>query len=103
MVTKTNFLGAIIDSKLTWKEHIDHVAKKVKKNIGVLAKARKFLNKKTMCSLYYTFIYPYLTYCNSVWAIAANSYLTKLHILPKNMWSSTKTPYQRFLLRYAYS
>ena len=42
-VKKTKFLGVIIDNKLSWK---DHVASKVSRGIGVILKARNYLNRK---------------------------------------------------------
>ena len=60
-VYSTKFLGVYVDDSLTWKCHIDHVCKKISKGIGILTKARKYLNKRTLQQLYYTFIYPYLS------------------------------------------
>ena len=64
---KTKFLGVIIDKTLAWKDHINYISGKIARGIGVIIKARKYLNKDTLLSLYYSFIYPYLTYCNQVW------------------------------------
>ena len=66
-VQKTKFLGIIIDNKLTWKWHIDHIAGKISRGIGIIIKARQYLNKSGLMYLYYSFIYPYLTYCNHIW------------------------------------
>ena len=41
-VTKTKFLGVIIDNKLTWKEHISYICGKVAKGIGIISKVRKY-------------------------------------------------------------
>ena len=53
------YLGVIIDHKLNWCEHIAHVKNKVSKGIGILYKARQFLDKKSLHNLYYSYIYPY--------------------------------------------
>ena len=39
-VNSTNFLGLIIDNKLNWDQHINHVSKKVSKAIGILNKVK---------------------------------------------------------------
>jgi hypothetical protein len=65
----------IIDSNLTWKEHSLYTSKKLSKSIAILSLARKFLNPKTMLQLYYSFIYPYLHYCNLSWGNAPDSTL----------------------------
>ena len=36
--SETKFLGVIIDSKLTWKSHINYIKSKVAKGIGILSK-----------------------------------------------------------------
>ena len=84
-VYHTKFLGVIIDSKLNWTLHINHVAGKISKNIGIITRARKILTEKTLTGLYYTFIYPYLNYCCTVWGISPESHLSKLYVLQKRI------------------
>ena len=36
-------------------------------------------------NLYYTFLYPYFTYCNIVWGKAANVYMSRLFLLQKRI------------------
>ena len=50
-VQKTKFLGIIIDNKLTWKWHIDYIAGKISRGIGMIIKARQYLNKSGLMSL----------------------------------------------------
>ena len=66
-IYETKFLGVIIDSKLTWKAHINYIKSKVAKGIGILCKARKTLNSRSLMTLYYSFIYPYFVYCVEIW------------------------------------
>ena len=47
-VYESKFLGIVIDDKLSWKEHIINVSKKVSKGIGIVVKARKYLPKETL-------------------------------------------------------
>ena len=68
---------------MTWKQHIDYTCSKVAKNIGIITKARRTFDKETLLSLYYSFIYPYLSYCIHLWGSAYQSYLKKLEILQK--------------------
>jgi hypothetical protein len=70
LVTQTKFLGIILDNGLTWKQHIAYLSTKLSKSIGILARARKFLDKNTLKQLYHSFIYPYIMYCNVVWGNA---------------------------------
>ena len=82
-IEKSKFLGVIIDDKLTWTHHIDHVCKKVSKSIGILYKLKRYLNIKSLISMYYCFVYPYFQYCNEVWGNACATYLKRLEILQK--------------------
>ena len=81
----TKFLGVIIDSKLNWKKHISYITGKIARGIGVITKARKLLDKETLITLYYTFIYPYMCYCNHVWGNTYVTYLEKLFLMQKKI------------------
>ena len=45
------FLGVLVDENLTWIDHITLVENKLSKNLGLLHKAKNYLNKKSMVSL----------------------------------------------------
>ena len=81
----TKFLGLYIDDEFTWKYHIDQVASKISKMTGILAKARHYLSLKTLQTIYDTMVYPYLTYCNIVWASTYPSRLKSLFMLQKKI------------------
>ena len=74
----TKFLGVYIDEHLTWKYHINFVCKQIAKSIGILFRTRFYLSCKTKLMLYYTLIYPYITYCNSSWS---STYVSKQNLL----------------------
>ena len=77
-VSETKFLGIYIDENLSWKSHIQKITKKVARATGILYKVRRILDTNTLRNLYFTFVYPYLTYCVHVWGNAYKTYLTKL-------------------------
>ena len=60
--TKFNFLGVILDENFNWKPEISHVANKVAKS----SRCSFFLPKTSLRILYYSLIYPYFYYCNTV-------------------------------------
>ena len=84
-VNSTKFLGIIINNQLNWKNHLDHICTKVSKNIGIILKARRVFDKRTLLSLYYSLIYPCLTYCIQVWGSTYQTHLSKLVILQKKI------------------
>ena len=79
-VKSTKFLGIRIDEHMTWKTHISYITNKTSKLSGIVAKLRHYLDIKTLRNIYYTMIYPYLTYCNIVWG---SNYCTRLKSLHK--------------------
>ena len=46
---------------------------------------KKFFNKCTLLSLYYSLVYPYLTYCIQIWGSTYDSHLVKLIVLQKKI------------------
>jgi hypothetical protein len=57
---KTKYVGVVID--------VSHISKKIKRNVGAIAKVRHFvINLEILKSLYYALVYPYLTYCLITW------------------------------------
>ena len=77
--TVTKFLGVLIDENLSWKPHINVVNSKVSKNIGLLYKARLFLNIYNLKQLYFSFVHSYLNYANIAWASTHKSKLITLY------------------------
>ena len=83
MVHSVKFLGVIIDSRLTWSDHITYIKSKMSKSIGLLCKARKKLGKETLLTLYHSFISPYLLYGIEIWGNTHDKYLNSLYRLQK--------------------
>ena len=82
-VQNTKFLGVFIDNKLNWKKHIAYISGKVSRGMGVILKARRVLNGNSLKTLYFSFIYPFFTYCNHVWGSTYKSNLRPLITLQK--------------------
>jgi hypothetical protein len=83
IVNTTKFLGVILDNNLNWKQHITHISKKIAKSIGIISIAKKTLNQKTLLQLYFSFLYPYLTYCVLIWGNSPNTTLWPVYRLQK--------------------
>ena len=54
------YLGAMIDNHLSWKHHINYVALKMSRNIGIVSKLRHFVPPKTLYGIYNSLIFPFL-------------------------------------------
>ena len=75
IVDSTKFLGVMLDCNLSWKQHISYISNKIAKSVGIISIARKTLSQKTLIQLYFSFIYPYLTYCLIIWGNSSSSTL----------------------------
>ena len=75
---QVKYLGLIFDSNLNWKPYLHELSKKVSRGIGVLSKVRCYVNRNILHQLYYSIIYPFLTYSLSIWG---NTYLSTLEPL----------------------
>ena len=82
-IDRTKFLGVILDDRLSWVHHIDYIAKKVSKSIGILYRLRRYLDTDTLINMYYAFVYPYFHYCNEIWGNAYATHLKRLKVLQK--------------------
>ena len=82
-VNSIKFLGVILDDVLSWAGQINNIKSKISKGIGIIAKARKYLNRNTLITLYYSFIFPHLIYCIDSWGCAHDVYLNSIFKLQK--------------------
>ena len=59
----------LLDEHLSRKEHIRYIENKIAKNIGLLYRAKTFLGKHSLLTLYYySYILTYLNYAYLSWA-----------------------------------
>ena len=79
------YLSIYIDCNLNWKTQIHHVAKNIRKSVGVLFKIRRNVNTEILINLYYTLIYPYLTYGLILWGNTYDSNLNPIIVLHKRI------------------
>jgi len=67
-VNQIKDLGVIIDDKLSFSPHLYHVQTSAMRSVNFIKRfARNFKDKDTFRSLYFSFVYPRLTYCVVVW------------------------------------
>ena len=77
------YLGVLIDETLSWKYHIIHLASKISKTIGVIARLRYFVPLATLHHIYISLIQPYLLYGIVAWGQAAKTHRNKILLLQK--------------------
>ena len=78
------FLGVLIDKNLTWKYHVDYIASKISRVVGIISRLRHSVPLNTLIQIYCSLIFPPYTYYGiAVWGQAAQVYLKKVFILQK--------------------
>ena len=88
-VDKCKFLGVIINSNLTWNDHIiTNVITQVSKSCGSLYSISSIVPAKVLRQVYISLVQPYLMYCIPLWgAVFHHPLLQKLFVLQKKMYS----------------
>ena len=73
----------MIDQNLNFKYHINHIASKISKSVGILFKLKYFLPSEVLKLIYLSFIHPYLIYGIEAWFAASRNLTDRIFILQK--------------------
>ena len=84
-VSTVKYLGVTFDSNLTWKNHVNKLCLKLSKTVGIFSKLRCYVNVDILIMLYYSLIYPFLTYGIQVWGLTYPTYLKPVTTLQKRV------------------
>ena len=68
-VESFNFLGIMLDENLTWKSHIEMVAKKISKVTGKLYRLKNIFPENVLFVLYNSLIVSYINYGLLLWGV----------------------------------
>ena len=77
----TKYLGILIDHDLKWHNHVSSIARKLANAARILCTIRHYVNKPTLRSLYFSFVYPHLKYGIIVWGNSNKSVLQSLQVM----------------------
>ena len=61
------YLGVIIDQHLTWGNHIDNIAGRLSRSVGMLSKIRHYVNESTLRMIYFGIFSSIMTYSVQIW------------------------------------
>ena len=67
------YLGIMIDSRLKFYDHVEHVRGKLAQYLGVVRRLQNYFNLQAAKSFYYACVYSTIMYGISVWGGAINS------------------------------
>ena len=80
-------LGVVINFNLNWKAQAAQLSKKIKHNVGVISKISNFVNRDIFIRLYYSLVYPFLTYVLIIWGNTYHSSINPLFIPQRKGYS----------------
>ena len=84
-VDYVTYLGVILDSGLSWKQHINKIKNTITPIIGIISKIRHYVPKSILVTIYNSLILPHLSYCIEVWGHTFETVLKPLYILQKRI------------------
>ena len=82
-VEHAKFLGVIIDEKLSWEPHIDHLAAKLNSCIVIIKRIKKCIPKTEYLKIYNALFMSHLSYCISCWGGVPEYKLSKIFAIQK--------------------
>ena len=71
-------LGVYLDEHLSFDYHCTYVCNKLSNSNFIINRAKNFLNKKALKTLYYAIIHPHILYCLPLYACTSNKNLKKI-------------------------
>ena len=82
---QVKYLGLIVDNKIKFSEHIDHVKSKVAKRIGALYRSKHLLPIKYRKMFVNALMLPQFDYLDIIWCKANKTKLDELDIIYKKV------------------
>ena len=86
---------------MSFEPHINNLARKLSKAVGIVSKVKVYLNTSALCSLYYALFPCHIQYGIITWGSTYKTYLKKLatlqnkavKIVGNGAWNDRATPY----------
>ena len=98
-VDQAKYLGVVIDRRLSFSSHVDHLVKKGRASISTLSKyanARNIIQEATKLTLYKALVLPSLTYGLPAWQGVSQRAFERLRVLERK-WIRMVTMAPRYL------
>ena len=97
----SKYLGLTFDNSLSFEPHINNLARKLSKAVGILSKVKVYLNTSALCSLHYALFHCHIQYGIITWSSTYKTYLKKLvtlqnkavKIVGNGTWNDRATRY----------
>jgi hypothetical protein len=80
-VKKAKLLGVLLDSQLSWSDHIDGIVRKMGRGLAMVRKCSPYLTSSLMGQVIQSLFFCHLHYCPIIWSAATKSDLNKLQLV----------------------
>ena len=80
-VKKAKLLGMLLDSQLSWSDHIDGIVMKMGRGLSMVRKWSPYLTSSLMGQVIQSLVFCHLHYCPIIWSAATKSDLNKLQLV----------------------
>ena len=77
VVNESKLLGIVINEKLSWKSHLEHVSARVSAKIGLIYRLSRFLPSNQLNLIYTTLVQPIFDYGITLWGACCKTYIDK--------------------------
>ena len=84
-VSKAKYLGVILDSKLSFNNHVDATCKKANSVLSFLRRNLRHCHRRIKIDAYNSFVRPILNYAAPVWTPHTNYHINKLEAIQKRV------------------
>ncbi len=83
VVNEFKYLGVIIDSKLSFKNHVKMLSKKIKFHLCNFKQIRGSLSEAAALMFLHSMIFSHLSYCITSWSVTGSTILKPVELLYK--------------------
>ena len=95
-VDNFNYLGIILNEHLKWKSHIDKIAIKVSRSIGIMNRLKSYIPQDILLTIYNTLILPHYNYGLLCWGYESSRMFKlqkkAMRIIGKTKYNSHSEP-----------
>ena len=76
---RIKYLGVMLDETVSFKYHIAYVCSRMSRNLGIISsELRYYLTLSHLKQIYYSLIYPYISYAILAWGSTYKTYIQKV-------------------------
>ena len=89
-------LGLVVDSKLSWNEHITYITSNADQRLGFVKRTLRFnINQPVKLQCYKTLVQPVLGYCTPVWSDCNRKNIEKVESIQRRATKCIMNDFQQ--------